>query len=282
MNLWYSILSALPFDWAQPNQMFFMKNALLAVILITPLFGLIGTMIVQNKMAFFSDALGHGAFTGLVIGALSGLFTPMFSAVVFSLLFSVLVTFVKYRARMQSDTVIGVFTSLSIALGIFLSTLGGRSFAKMNKYLIGDILSITPREIGIVALITVAVVILWVFLLNRLFISSVNPSLAASRGVNVFATECIFSAVVAVIVTISMSWVGLLVINSFLVLPAASARNVTRNIRSYHLVSVLLSLLAGISGLLVSYYAGTASGSTIILFSSAIFLVTFAFRKRFS
>lgn len=259
-----------------------MKNALLAVIIITPLFGLIGTMIVQNKMAFFSDALGHGAFTGLVIGALCGLASPMYAAVVFSLVFSVLVSFVKYKAKMQSDTVIGVFTSLSIALGIFLSTLGGRSFAKMNKYLIGDILSITPGEIGTVAIVFLAVVVIWIFLLNRLFLSSVNASLAASRGINVFATECIFSAIVAVIVTISMGWVGLLVINSFLVLPAASARNVTKSISSYHLVSVLLSLFAGIAGLLTSYYAGTASGSTIILFSSAIFLFTFIFRKKFA
>lgn len=282
MNIWYQMISFLPFDWAQPGFMDFMKNALLAVIIITPLFGLIGTMIVQNRMAFFSDALGHGAFTGLVIGAMFGAAFPMLAAVLFSLVFSFLVTIVKHRTHMQSDTVIGVFTSLSIALGIFLSTLGGRNFSKMNTYLIGDILSISPFEIGIVAMVFLIVILLWFFLLNRLFISSVNASLAASRGVSVFFSECIFSAVVAVIVTMSMSWVGLLVINSFLVLPAASARNVTKNIRSYHLLSVLFSLVAGIAGLLTSYYVGTASGSTIILFSSAIFFITFLFRKKFA
>ncbi|MDR3551696.1 MAG: metal ABC transporter permease [Clostridia bacterium] len=280
MNLWYQMLSVLPFDWAQPGHMIFMKNALLAVIIITPLFGLIGTMIVQNRMAFFSDALGHGAFTGIVIGVMSGFFSPLWAAIAFSLAFSFAVTLVKHRAHMNSDTVIGVFTSMSIAAGIFLSTLNGNSFNKMNAYLIGDILSITTGQIAAAAIVLAVTVVLWVFLLNPLFLSSISTSLAQSRGVNVLLIECVFSALVAVIVTISMSWVGLLVINSFLVLPAASARNITRNIRSYHLTAVLFSLFAGIAGLLTSYYTGTASGATIILFSSAIFMVTFLMRKR--
>lgn len=280
MNLWYSLLSFLPFDWAQPGHMLFMKNALLACIIVTPLFGFIGTMIVQDRMAFFSDALGHGAFTGLVIGALSGFLQPIWAAVAFSALFSLLVTYVRRRTQMNSDTVIGVFASMSVAAGIFISTLNGGNFSKMNTYLIGDILSITRGETAAAAIVLLLTLVLWAVMLNGLFVSSVSPSLARSRGLNVSLLESLFSLLVAVIVTISMSWVGLLVINSFLILPAASARNVTRNIRSYHLVSVLFSLFAGVTGLIASYYTGTASGATIVLFSSGIFLVTFLLRRR--
>ena len=108
MNLWYTIVDLLPFEWAQPGSMFFMKNALLAILVISPLFGLLSTMVVESRMSFFSDALGHSAFTGIAIGALCGLADPMWAAVLLSLAFAVLFTYVRRRSDMASDTVIGV------------------------------------------------------------------------------------------------------------------------------------------------------------------------------
>ena len=225
MTIWYQIIAwILPFSWAGADGALFMKHALLAVILIAPIFGLASTMIVNKGMAFFSDALGHGAFTGVVIGGLLGLMRPLWSAVIFSLIFSIAITVIKSKSKISSDTIIGVFSSVAIALGIVVSTFGGKSFTKLNNYLIGDILSITPDEIRILALLLLVEVVLWIFLFNKLLLISVNKSLAISRGFNVLAIETIFTAMIALIVTISMSLLGLLVINSFLVLPAAAAR----------------------------------------------------------
>ncbi len=282
MELWYRILEILPFEWAREGQMIFMKNALLAVILLTPIFALLGTMIVNNNMAFFSDALGHGAFTGVVIGGLMGLINPVGSAVVFSILFAVIIAVIKYKSKMSSDTVIGVISSSAIALGIFLVTLGGKSFAKLNSYLIGDILSITTREIGFLFLVLIGVILFWSIFFNHLLLVSINPSLAGSRGINTFWYEVLFSCSVAVTVTVSMPWIGLLVINSFLVLPAASARNISRNQRQYHFFAVMISVFSGVFGLILSYYIETASGATIVLISSIIFFVSYFLRKRFS
>jgi len=282
IDIWYKILEVLPFEWAQEGQMIFMKNALLAVILLTPLFALLGTMIVNNNMAFFSDALGHGAFTGVAIGGLMGFIQPVGSAVVFSLLFAFLIALIKHRSSYSSDTIIGVFSSTAVALGIFLSTIGGKSFAKLNSYLVGDILSITPGEIGFLFILLMVVLAFWLLFFNRLLFVSINPSLAGSRGISTFWYEVLFSCAVAVAVTVSMSWIGLLVINSFLVLPAASARNVSRNQRQYHFWAVIFSLFSGIVGLILSYYIETASGSTIILVSSGIFFITFALRRKFA
>lgn len=282
MEIWYKILEILPFEWAQEGQMIFMKNALLAVILLTPLFALLGTMIVNNNMAFFSDALGHGAFTGVAIGGLLGFVRPIGSAVAFSILFAFLIALIKHRSKYSSDTIIGVFSSTAVALGIFLTTIGGKSFTKLNSYLVGDILSITPGEIGFLFILLLIVLAFWMLFFNRLLLVSVNPSLAGSRGIRTFWYEVLFSCAVAVTVTVSMSWIGLLVINSFLVLPAASARNVARNQRQYHFWAVIFSLFSGITGLTLSYYIETASGSTIILVSSVIFFITFALRKKFA
>lgn len=282
MSLWYKILEVLPFEWAEEGQMIFMKNALLAIILLTPVFALLGTMIVNNGMAFFSDALGHGAFTGVAIGGILGLAQPIGSAVVFSAVFAFLIAVIKNKSKMASDTIIGVFSSSAIALGIFLATLDGRSFTKLNSYLVGDILSITPKEIGFLAIVLALVFAFWLLIFNRLLLVSINPSLAGSRGINTFWYEVVFSCVVAVIVTVSMSWIGLLVINSFLVLPAAAARNIARNQRQYHFLAVVFSLISGITGLILSYSFETATGSTIVLISSIIFFITYSVRKKFA
>ena len=280
MELWYSIVSVLPFEWAAEGTYLFMKNALLAILVISPLFGLLSTMVVTNRMSFFSDALGHSAFTGIAIGVLCGLADPMGMAVVFAVVLSLLFSFVRRKTNMASDTVIGVFSSTAVALGIFIATLDGGSFTKFNSYLIGDILSVEPSKIALLAIILVVVLILWIMSFNRLLLSSVHPALADSRGIRVFWLEALFCAAVAVVVTVSMTWVGLLVINSLLVLPAAAARNLARNVRQYHLFSLLGALICGIAGLMTSYYIGSSTGACITLFLALYFTAAFCFRNR--
>lgn len=279
MELWYALVDLLPFDWAQPGSMYFMKNALLAVLVISPLFGVLSTMVVHSRMSFFSDALGHSAFTGMAIGALCGLAEPVGAAVVFAVVIALLFTLIRQKTHMASDTAISVFSSAAVALGIFLSTLGGQSFTKFNNLLIGDILSVAPGEIGLLALILLGVVILWVTSFNPMMLSSVHQALADSRGIRVVWKNFLFTAAIAVVVTITMTWVGLLVINALLVLPGAAARNVARNLPQYHLVSVVGGLVCGIGGLLVSYYLGASTGASITLLLAVWFFVSLLFRK---
>ena len=163
MTLWYALIDLLPFQWAEPGKMYFMKNALLAILVISPLFGLLSTMVVEKRMAFFSDALGHSAFTGVAIGTLCGLVDATWCAVALAVVFALLFTWVQSRTRMASDTVIGVFSSTAVALGIFISTLDGHSFTKFNSLLIGDILSVSPAKIAILALILLLVMVFTFF-----------------------------------------------------------------------------------------------------------------------
>jgi len=278
MTLWYSLWDALPFELLHWN---FMKNALLALLLLAPLFGLLSTMIVTGRMSFFSDALGHSAFTGIAIGCICGL-APTGVAVAFSVAFALLFSWVRSRSNQAADTLIGVFSSTAVALGIFIATLGGGSFTKYNKYLIGDVLSVTPAEIGVLAVILAAVAVFWVLCGNRLVLVSIHPQLAASRGLKVRATQTMFTVCIAVVVTLAISWVGLLMLNSLLVLPAASARNVSKNLRQYHALSVLFALAASLLGLVISYHLGASTGAAISLCLAAIFSISFVFRKKVS
>ena len=276
MTLWYMLCEALPIEMLRWN---FMKNALLAMLLMAPLFGLLSTMVVTGRMSFFSDALGHSAFTGIAIGALCGMAAPTWAAVGFSVVFAVLFSFVRSRSNQAADTLIGVFSSSAVALGIFIATLNGGSFTKYNTYLIGDILSVTPGQIGMLALVLAGVLLFWCLCANRLTLTAIHPQLASSRGIPVGLSQTLFVVAIAVVVTLSISSVGLLILNSLLVLPGAAARNVARNLKQYHLISVLFSLAAGIGGLTLSYYLGCSAGAAVSLLLAMEFAVTFCVRK---
>lgn len=277
MEYIYDLLNLIPFEWLEYD---FMKNAFLAVLLITPLFGLLSTMVVSNRMAFFSDSLGHGAFTGLAIGAVVGIISPMQSLILFSVVFALLITWIKNKSSASTDTIIGVFSSTGIALGLMMMSYGG-GFNKFSNYLIGDVLSITTQELVSLLLVLVLVFVLWGLMFNKLLVLSINQSFARSRGIDVMLTEGIFAAMVAVVVAISIQWVGLLIINSLLVLPAAAARNVSNSVKQYHAVSIGSAMISGVAGLILAYYFNMAAGATIVVISAVIFFITLLLKPRF-
>ena len=277
MAVIYNILDLLlPFSWADYR---FMKNALLAIVIIAPLMGILGTMAVNNKMAFFSDALGHSALTGVALGVLLGIKNEIISLVAFGVLLALVITRVKNKGNASSDTVISVFSSTAIALGLLVLSYGG-GFAKYSAYLVGDILSVTPGEILCLFITLIVVVIIWAVIYNKLLLISINRELAASRGIKTVLYENIFVIVVAVVVMLSIKSVGILLINSLLILPAATARNISKNSRSYLTVSVITSLLCGVSGLVTSFYTNTSAGATIVVALAAVFFVTYIIKKK--
>ena len=257
----------------------FMLNAFIAILLVTPLFGLLSTMVVSNRMAFFSDSLGHGAFSGIAIGVLLGSTSPLLSLIIFSIIFALLITYIKNRTRTGADTVIGVFSSTAIALGLMIMSSGG-SFNKFSTYLIGDLLSISKSDLISLAIVFIIVVVMWALLFNQLLVLSINQSFARSRGISTFKIESIFAAMLAVVVAISIQWVGILIINSMLVLPAAAARNISQDVKHYHLISVAIAIISGLSGLILAYQFNTAAGATIVVISAAIYFITLMFKPR--
>lgn len=276
-TLYNAIDLILPFQWLSHT---FMKNAFIAIIIITPLFGLLSTMVVSNKMSFFADSLGHGAFTGIAVGILLGGIDPMWGATLFSICFAIAITIIKNKGTSSTDTIIGVFSSTSIALGLVLMSFSS-SLSKFSSYLVGDLLSISQNQIILLIFVFIAIIVLWSLIFNKLLVTSLNTSLANSRGMNTLLIEIIFTCTIAVIVTITIRWVGLLIINSLLVLPAAASRNISRNIRQYHLFSILIAIFSGIVGLIISYYLNTVTGATIVLVASVIFFITLFIIRKF-
>lgn len=276
MEIIYNIFETiLPFEFIQYE---FMKNALLAIIVVSPLFAILGTMAVNNKMAFFSDALGHSAFTGIAIGILLGMRNPLISMVAFGIFLSLVITKVKSINTASTDTIISVFSSFSMALGIVILSKNG-GFAKYSSYLIGDILTVTPKEILLIFIVLIVTIIIWYKIYNHLLLISINTSLAASRNIKTALIENIFVALVAVAVMLTIKWIGILTINSMLILPAAGARNISSNTRQYHIITIITSLVCGILGLIISYYIDTSASATMVLVSSVFFFITLILKK---
>lgn len=277
MNTLYALMDALlPFEWLHYT---FMKNALLAMLLITPLFGMLGTMAVDNKMAFFSDALGHSALTGIAIGVVLGWSNQMASMLIFGILWAVLITFVKHNSKMSADTIISVFSSTSIALGLVILARGG-AFAKYSSYLVGDVLSVTQGDLAALLVTLAVTACVWMALFNPLLITSVNAPLAQSRGMHSKLTEYAFTALVAVAVMMSIRWVGVMLINSLLILPAAASRNVARNAAWYMRLAVLISVACGVTGLILSYYINTSASAAVVLCAAAVYFATLPLRRK--
>ena len=227
----------------------FMRRAFLAILIITPLLGILGTMIVHKKMAYFSDALGHSALTGIAIGVVCGIGDTNLSMVLFAVVFAFLLNQINRKNLAATDTIISVFASCSTAVGLAILSKGG-NFSKYSAILVGDILSISKREILYLILIFVVTLLFWCF-----------------------------AIIIALIVTLSIKWIGILLINALLILPAASSRNISDNMQEYHGYAVVFSLFSGIVGLVISYFTNVATGPMIVIVASVIYFATYVYGK---
>ena len=276
MDAVYSLMDAiLPLEALRFS---FMKNAFLAVLLLTPLLGLLGTMAVNHEMAFFSDALGHSAITGIGLGMLLGLRNDLLAMLIFGIVWAVLICLIRQSGSASVDTIISVFSSTSIAAGLLILARGGK-FAKYSSLLIGDILAVTPGDLLSLAIALPVGILLWAGMYNQLLMASVSPSLARSRGIRTRLVECAFVVRVAVAVMLAIRWVGVMLINALLILPAAAGRNLARNTRQHAVFSVLIALCSGIAGLFLAYTQDTSAGASIVLVAAVIYALSLFLRR---
>ncbi len=256
----------------------FLRRALVAIALMMPLFSLLGTLVVNNKLSFFSDALGHSALTGVAVGVIAGLADPTPAMVLFAVVFALLMNAIRHSRLSSTDTVIGVFSSCGVAVGLVLLSRG--NLQNYQSILIGDLLSITNEQLWVLGGALVVVVVVWLLCFNGFYAVSLNPSLAHSRGLRTRWLDNLFVVVLAVTVMLAIRWVGLLLINALLVLPAAAARNVARSMRSYLALTLVFSWFSGCLGLVLSWLNAVAAGPTIVLVSAAVFFGTFLMARR--
>jgi zinc transport system permease protein len=262
----------------------FVINALLCAFLIGPVLGGVGTMVVTKRMAFFSQAIGNAAMTGVAIGVLLGesYTEPYVSMFGFCILFGLVLNYTKGRTRISSDTLIGVFLSISLAVGASLLLFVS---ARVNTHILeavlfGSVLTVSDTDMNVLLVVTIGVVAVGVPLFNRLLLASFNPSLAEVRGVRVQLLEYVFVVMITLLTVACLKIVGAVLVEALLLIPAAAARNLIRSMRGFVFLSMAISTVSCIAGVLIpmEFDLPVPSGGAIILVAAAAFLITTVIR----
>jgi zinc transport system permease protein len=263
----------------------FVVNALIAALVIGPLLGTIGTMVVMKRMAFFSQAVGNAALTGVSIGVLLGesLTAPYVSMFGFCLLFGVVLKYTQNRTNLSNDVVIGVFMSISLAVGasllLFVSAIINTHV--LESILFGSILTVNDTDLNVLLAVTVLCAAIGLPLYNRMLVGSLNWSLADARGLNTRLLDYLFVIMITLVTVACVKIVGAILVEALLLIPAAAARNVSRSLRSFVVWSITFSTLACLLGIYIpmAYDLPLPSGGAIVLFAAAIFAVTIVIRN---
>jgi zinc transport system permease protein len=275
-------LMALAYEGTLPVafQYGFVINALLCALLIGPVLGGVGTMVVTKRMAFFSQAIGNAAMTGVAIGVLLGesYTEPYVSMFGFCVLFGLLLNYTKGRTKLSADTLIGVFLSISLAVGASLLLFVS---ARVNTHILeavlfGSVLTVSDIDMNVLLVVTLAIAALGIPLFNRLLLASFNPSLAEVRGVRVQLLEYVFVVMITLLTVACLKIVGAVLVEALLLIPAAAARNLIGSMRGFVFWSMAISTVSCIAGVLIPMQLDLPipSGGAIIMVAASIFVLT--------
>lgn len=278
--------------WLPVLKHYFMVNGLVAVTLFSLICGPVGSLVVGNRMAFFSDAMAHCAFAGLALGFLMGIFLQVpqegaflqygvpFIMVGFGLVVGLAIAFVREQTGLASDTVIGIFFAGAIGFGaVLLKPLAQRRAFDLDAFLFGNPLYVQPADLVLLVILLLVTAAFLVLLYNHLVFASFNPSLARSRRIRVRLANYLFIVLLALIVNLCLRIVGALLINALLIVPAATATYLARNSRQLFWSGTFLCLFASVGGLLLSWEIEARTGievgvaGVIVVLSVLMFFV---------
>ena len=249
----------------------FMQRALIGGILVGSLASYYGVFIVQRGLSFMGSGLAHAAFGGVALGILLKS-EPLWIAVPFTILVAIGITWVKSRTDLGSDTAVGIFFAVSMALGILFLFLKREYTADAFTYLFGSILAVTWTDILVTALILLLTLLtspLW----KRWAYASFDRELAQADRLPVLIDDYLLSILIALTVVVAIKVVGIVLVAAFLVIPAATSRLVSKTFKSMTIFSIIIGILSAISGLVLSYFIDVPSGATVILLQACIFFI---------
>jgi ABC-type Mn2+/Zn2+ transport system permease subunit len=256
----------------------FMQRALAAGMLVSILCGLLSVFVVLRRLSFIGVGISHSAFGGIALGYLVGIpYTA--SAIAFSSAVALLIGFINRRGRLHEDTAIGIFFALTMALGVFFIGISKRYNVDLFGYLFGNILAVTRGDLLLVLAVTPILLLLLGAVFKELLFLSFDEEVAAASGIPVAAVYYLFLLLMAVAIILTIKVVGIILASALLVLPAATARQLTSNYRTLSIISVVLAVFSVVAGLFLSYSLDLAPGATIVLLAGFLFFLSFGCRR---
>jgi len=250
----------------------FMRRALIAAVFTGLTAPAIGTFLVQRRLSLLGDGIGHVALTGVALGLLTGI-APLLTAVLVATAGAVVIELLRMYGRTGGDVALAMLFYGGIAGGVLLTNLAGDSAATLNSYLFGSITTVSSGDLWLVALLGLLVLLLAVGLSPQLFAVCQDEDHARVSGVPVRLYSILIAVLAAVTITVAMRTVGLLLVSALMVVPVATAQQVTRSFRSTHAAAMVLGVLAALGGVVTSYEVDTQPGPTIVIIALTAFVV---------
>lgn len=268
----YALLALLPWDCFQAR---FMQQALLALLLLTPTAAALGVQVINFRMAFFSDAVGHSAFAGVALGLLAAI-SPDISMPLFGVAVGLAIMALRRHSDLSADTAIGIVFSAVVALGLAVVSREPGMARNMQQFLYGDILTISEGQILFLTLLFTATMLFQAFGYNHLLLMGLHAGQAKAHGVRTAFWHYSFAALLALVVMLSVQAVGVLLVTALLIVPAATARNLAQSAGGMFIWALCVGLISGVTGLILSAQESiaTTSGATIILVACLCFAVS--------
>ena len=252
----------------------FMRNAFLAGIMVSIVCGVIGTLVVLNKIVFLSGGIAHAAYGGVGLAFYLGI-DPVIGAISFSLISSLIMGLVQRKTRQRADTLIGVLWAVGMALGVIFINLSPGYKPDLMSYLFGSILAVSKLDIWLMFGVAVLVLIL-VSLFYKWFLAiSFDETFARIRNLPVDLIYMLMITLIGLTVVVAMRVVGLIMIIALLTIPPAIANLFSKSMWKIMLIAAFLSILFTTTGLILSYTLNLTSGATIILLAGAVYIITF-------
>lgn len=251
----------------------FIQNALIAGVLVSIACGIVGTLVVVNRIVFISGGIAHAAYGGIGLGYYLQ-FNPIWGAIAFALISALGMGWVEQNTKQRSDTLIGVMWAIGMAIGIILIDLTDGYKAGLESYLFGSILAVPRQDLIMMLILDLCIGILVTLLYKELLAISFDPVYATTRNLPVDTLYLILVGLIALTVVMVMQIVGLIMVIALLTIPAAIAGQWQKEIKHMMLLASILGIVFTITGLWLSYSFDLTSGATIILVSGCAYLLS--------
>lgn len=259
----------------------FVIRALLAGVGIAALTGPLGCFVVWRRMAYFGDTLAHGALLGIALSLLMGTSHTYLGVMIVSILIALIFAqFHRGQSRLSDDSVLGILSHISLALGLVVLAMMRNKPIDLMAYLFGDILAVSQNDLILIYGGGLIVLSLVYFLWRDFLFMTVNKELAHVAGIKTEWVQCIFVLLFAIVIAIAIKLIGVLLITSLMILPAAVARNFAKSPEQMAILSSLVGMSSVLGGLMASLHYDLPTGPAIVLSAGALFMGSLALRKR--
>ena len=255
-----------------------MQRAIIAGVVLALLLAWLGVFVIMRRMSFFSDGIAHASLAGVAVGVLAGVH-PLTTALVFSVVFSIVIYYLEKRTTLSSDAIIGILFTSGMALGVVLISFKKGYQPDLVSFLFGNILAIRPADLAIISVLSAVILAFLAYNHKGITLMALDMDTAYMAGVRVDLLHITFYIILAVAVVLGLKILGIVLVSALLIIPASTAKLVSKSFKGLIVQSIVFSEVIVILGIALSYALDSPTGPMIVLVGAGVFVAVFSIKQ---